>query len=407
VIIMSDEIKKMLDEQFKTVHEQFEKNEKQVAEMGKASEKDRAELNAKLKDHEDLVNEMKTQQTAFQDALTAIQQKGVKLQSEGRPATVGQQVVESEQFKAFKGGNTPKMRFETKNTIIGEGGSPQNPTDDIVPKDYMSGIVPGAFRQLNVMDVVPKGATSSNTVHYTRELLFTNAAAETAEAGSKPETTLTFEGVEEYVRTVAHFIKASKQVLDDAPFLSSYIDRRMRYGVNLRMEQQIITGNGTSPNMSGIATTGNHTDLTIVTADNDFDAANRAKIQILSADYMPSVFLINPADWGRLERTKTGISGDNTYLGGTGGAISYINNGMQPMLWGLPVVASNSVTAGNFFCMSNDAWMLVNREGVAVEMFEQDDTNVQSNLLTIRAEARATLCTFQPSAIVYGAWPDA
>ena len=89
--------------------------------------------------------------------------------------------------------------------------------------------------------------------------------------------------------------------------LQTYIDQRLRYGVRVKLEQQIIAGNGTNPNMSGIiGNTANHTALTVVTADGDFDAANRAKYQVVNADYMPDVFLINPADWGRIERKKDG-----------------------------------------------------------------------------------------------------
>ena len=189
-------------------------------------------------------------------------------------------------------------------------------------------------------------------------------------------------------------------MLDDAPQLQSYIDARMRYGVNLRVEQQIIAGNGTSPNLSGILTTGNHTDATFVTADNNFDLANRMKYQVISADYNPDFYMMNPADWGGLERIHVGAS-DDRYVGADG-AVAYLNNGLVPTLWGLPVILSNSVTAGKIICMSSDAVMFWNRQNTTLEIFEQDDTNVQKNLLTIRAEARGAFTTFRPAAVIVG-----
>jgi HK97 family phage major capsid protein len=349
--------------------------------------------------------------TAYDDALTRIQQKmggnGDLMNAGNGKQSFGGAVVKDAAFAAFQSKQTRHARIEIKNTILGESGSPQDPTNAIVPLQTMPGVVGGAFRTLSFLDYLPRGQASGNTVHYTREASFSNAAAETKEGATKAEATATFEGIDAPVRTIAHWVKASRQVLDDAPAFASYIDARMAHGVRQRLEAQIIAGNGTSPNLSGMGDSGNFTALTVVTADNDFDAASRAKYQVVSADYVPSAFLINPADWRRMEVARSGISGDETPLAGGGGVVSYLAGGMQPMLWGLPVIASNNVTAGTFYCFSRDALMLWERQGATVEMFEQDDTNIQENLVTIRAESRHAFAVFQPAAVIKGAWPDA
>ena len=375
---------------------------KQIEAGGTVSE----ELKADLKD-------LGTQYTAAMDKLkelndtvAVIQQNGVKIEEAPKLESIGAQFVASEAFASYREGNQTKCKVTFQNnTIIGEGGSPQDPTNDIVPLQTMPGIVAGAFRNLRIMDVIPRGIASGNTIHYTRELLFTNEAAETAEAGQKPETTLTFEGVDSPVRTIAHFIKVSKQVLDDAPALQSYIDARMTYGVNLRVEGQVLNGDGVSPNLSGITTTNNHTDLTVVSGDNDFDAANRAKYQVDGADYMADFYIINPEDWGRMERLKVG-SGDDRYVGADG-AINYINGGLTATLWGLPVILSNSLAAGTFICTSRDALMYWDRQQTTVEIFDQNEDDVEHNLLTVRGETRGAFSVFTPAAVIVGAWPDA
>lgn len=347
---------------------------------------------------------------SLSDDMTGIKQTGVSgshMMHIKAPKTMGASVINDEAFAGFQSKQTKHARIEIKNTILGEGGSPQDPTDTIVPYQHMPGIVGGAFRELSLLDLLPRGQATSNTVHYTREASWTNSAAERAEGTQKPESTLTFEDTNEPVRTVPHFLKASRQVLDDAPALASYIDSRMRHGVLQRLEAQIIAGNGTSPNLSGITSTGNHTDLTVVTADNDYDAASRAKYQVKASDYAPSFYIVNPADWGRMERKRTGISGDETPLAGSGHAVTYLNGGMQPMLWGLPVILSNSMTAGTFICAARDALMLWERQGVAVEMFEQNQDDVEKNLVTIRAEGRFAFTVFRPAAVIVGAWPEA
>jgi HK97 family phage major capsid protein len=230
-------------------------------------------------------------------------------------------------------------------------------------------------------------------VEYTRELAFTNAAAETAEGETKPEATLTFELASAPVKTIAHWLKLSKQVMDDAPALASYVDTRLRYGVDLRIDQQLLNGNGSGQNIGGLAKAGNHTAFTPASGDNAIDSINRAIYLVAAADYNATAIILNPADWGAIERTKTQ---DDAYVFGA-------PQRLAPTLWGLPVVATNTMTAGKFmvgaFDMAAQVW---NRQGTVVEMSEADDTNFQKNLVTVRAEARLALAIYRPVSIQYG-----
>jgi HK97 family phage major capsid protein len=398
---MTDEIKQIVDAVEQKLTEAVGKYEKQVADNGKASTEARAEVKALATELEGLTKNSEETLLRLKD-LEQLTAGGFKAGSAEQHKTWGQSFVESDSFKNFAGGGEGlRARIEVKNTIIGEGGSPQNPVDTLTQADRLPGIVPGAFRALNVLDFVPTGTTGSNQIEYTREASWTNNSAERAEGVQKPESVLTFELINDPVRTIAHFIKASKQVLDDAPMLSSYIDRRMRHGLQARLQSQVLKGNGTSPNISGLSASGRHTAFTPSTGDLALDGLNRAKYAIIGADYQPNVIFLNPADWGAIERVKsTGSSND--YAAGGGAALSYINGGMTPLVWGIPVVASNDVASGKFYMMDSNAIQLFMRQGVTVEMFEQDDDNVQKNLLTIRAEMRAALAVYTPLAVRYG-----
>ena len=315
--------------------------------------------------------------------------------------TIGREFVESEQMAHFKAGKSDKARLEVKNTIIGEGGSPQDPVNTIVPQDRLPGIVPGAFRALSVLDFFPAGTTGSNQIEYTRETQpsgFTNAAAERAEGTAKPESELVFELIQDPVRTIAHWLKASKQVLDDAPALETYINRRLSHGVRNRLELQILRGNGTSPNISGLAASGRHTAFAAVTGDSALQTLNRAKYSVIAADENPDVIFMNPADWGAIERDTTS---EGIYVAGHGNAISYVGSGMQPLAWGLPVITSNNVESGKFYCMASMATQLFVRNGVTVEM-GYVNTDFTQNLVTLLAEMRAALAVFRPDAVLYG-----
>lgn len=377
----------------------IEKYEGQVNDSKSAAAEARDEVKSLAEKHAELVEQSESLQAKFQEfeqtALTSMNGGGERRQS------WGEKFIDSEAFKGFIDGSSDRARIEVKNTILGEGGSPQDPENVIVPEDRLPGIVPGAFRQLSILDFFPMGATSSNQIQYTRENTWTNNAAEAAEAAQKAESALTFELVDDPVRTIAHFIKLSKQVLDDAPALQSYVDRRLRHGLRNRLERQILRGDGTSPNISGLSATGRHTDFTPASGDNQFDSISKAKYAVVGADYSANAIFLNPADWGAIERLKRG-STDDDYLAGDGAMLSYIQNGMTPVVWGLPVVASNNVEEGKFYVLDSMATQLFMRQGATVEMFEQDEDNAQHNLVTVRAELRAALATFTPAAIRYG-----
>ena len=310
------------------------------------------------------------------------------------PKTLGQLLLASDAFKSFQAGSTSKVRVELKNTITGQEGSPPANVDTIVDSQRLVGIVPGAFRTLRVRDILPSGTTSSNLVEYTRELAFTNNAAERNEGVAKPESSLTFELVQAPVKTVAHFLKLSKQVMDDAPALQSYVDNRLRYGVELRIDNQLLNGNGTNPNISGMTDSGNFTAFTPESGDTAIDSINRAIYDVANADYAATAIVLNPADWGAIERIK---GDDEHYVFGNPGMV------MGPTLWGLPVVVTNNMTPGKFMVGAMDiAYQVWNRQGVTVEMSESDSDNFQKNLVTVRAEARLALAVYRPASVYYG-----
>lgn len=342
-----------------------------------------------------LANELAGKIAAHADSIVAVEQKLAERVTAGKaaPETLGSMVVKSDQFKAFASGQTNKMRIEA-NTITGQSGSPATNNDTLNPSQRLPNYVAGAFRALRVADVIPTGVTNSNIVEYTRELSFTNAAAETAEGAAKPESTLTFELVSAPVRTIAHFLKVSKQALEDAAQLQSYIDTRLRYGVDLRFESQVVNGAGTGQDISGITASGNYTAFTPATGDTALDSLSRAIGLIRAANYEANAILMNPSDWGAIERLKDTA---NAYI---------VGNPLNPYgasLWGKPVVVTNTVTAGKLLVGAFDvSHQIFNRSQTVVEMFEQDDTNVQKNLLTVRGEKRGMLATFVPAAVYYG-----
>lgn len=339
--------------------------------------------------------------TALAASLTEIEQsvsERLKASAPMPAGSIGQIVVNSAEYKAVapKPGFSPESGFKLRveaNTITGQTGSPATSDSTLVPADRQPGIVPGAFRSLRIADLLVTVPTVSNSWEFTRENVWTNNAAETAEAAAKPESVLTFEQLSVPVRTIAHFIKASNQILADAPALRAYIDNRLRYGVEYRLDAQLLNGDGAGQNISGMTNSGNYTAFTPATGDTAIDSLNRAKYAIIAADWAPTGIVMNPADWGAIERLKTD---DKAYLvGNPFGTI-------VPTMWGLPVVVSNAMASGKFLMADfTTSYEHISRMSTVVDIgFVNDDFT--KNLVTIRAERRDALATIRPASTRYG-----
>lgn len=338
------------------------------------------------------IDKLSQSQLEFAQRLQTIEQSRTRGPDEGhKNESIGTQFVKSADYGEFVKGNRKTVRFETKNTNIG--------SDTTVAPDRKPGVVGGAFRTFKVEAALNQAPTSSNAVEFTRENAFTNNAAETAESVAKPETDVTFTLVNVPVRTVAHWLRISKQLASDNGALVAYINTRMQYGVNLRVENQLVVGNGTGANISGLYNTGNFTahGYTAATMTSwlsgwtRIDLIRRVLADCQLSDYAPNAILVNPADWAIIEVLK-----DSTgrYLVGDPA------NGAEPRLWGVPIIPTAAMTADNFLMGAFDmAATQYNREGVVVAMSEDDASNFTTNLVTLRAERRLALAVERPASL--------
>lgn len=325
------------------------------------------------------------------DRVRELEQKSATLPAGGGVVTTwGQQMVSSAEFKAavLRGGRDISFRvpIEVKNTVVGDSTTtfPLN----------KPGVIPGAFVPLTIRRALASVPVSTNAVNALRENAWANSAAEVSEGASKNESDLTFTNYDVNIRTVAHWIKVSNQLLADAPAIAAYVDTRLRDGLAQRVERQLLLGNGTSPNLSGLTDSGNYTAYTPTSDDNLADAINRAKYTMWAAGYMPDTVIVNPADWGTLERLREGTN-SGTYLYGAPGESANTNP------FGLRVILSAHMTSGKFIVMDSTAAMIYDRQNVTVEMGYVNE-DFTKNLVTIRAEERLALACERPGGIYYG-----
>lgn len=334
------------------------------------------------------------QQREIADRMLAIEQNGAGSGGSGESvASMGKQFADSDPYKNFVSGNTQKARFEVQNNTL--TGSDAN-----VAPDRKPGVVPGDSQILTLESIFPSIPTTSNAIEYTKEASFTNSAAEAAEAAEKGESALTWSLVNMPVSTVAHWLKISKQLASDAPALAAYVNLRMIYGVNERVETQLGAGNGTAPNISGILDTGNFTAHGFADADLGSTMKKFALIRKIIASLrvtgrMADAILLNPADAAQIDIDH--------FQASTNAARFTTDSSGQARLFGLPVIESNGVTADQVVVGAfMQSGTIHNREGVVVELSDSDDDNFTKNLVTIRAERRLALTIERPTGIIAG-----
>lgn len=342
------------------------------------------------------VDTLGIEQRTLADRMLKMEQKSDEQGGdEVKDETFGQQFIKATGYEDFlKSDARGRVRIELKNTVtnaIGNTFSERRP-----------GLVEGAFRLFTIEDLLTTIPTTAPSIDWVRENVFTNNAAETAEGAAKPQSSITFTNGTMPISTVAHWIKITRQLAKDNAALAAYINRRMIYGVNLRVENQLLVGNGTAPNINGLLNAGNFTahgytaaNLTSAgLANNRFDLIGAAMGDAALADYPADAVILNTGDWWKLRLSK---DTQGRYLLGDPGS------SVIPQLFGAKVVASNAMTAGKVWVGSlSQAATLWNREGVVVEMSDSDENNFQLNLITIRAERRLALTVEKPAAARYG-----
>jgi HK97 family phage major capsid protein len=375
---MTIEIMKALDAVEARLTKMSEKADGEARTIGQTSTDTKAALEA-----------IGTTQRELADRLVGLEQKGsAQRDAPAEDESVGAQFTKAAKYGDFASGSLSKMRVETKGTVLTSNGQMQA---------VRQGMVGGAFLPFALEALLPSTATAANSIDFVRENVFTNGAAEVAEGALKGTSDVTFSLVAMPITTVAHWIKISKQLAADAPALTAYINTRMIYGVNKRVDDQLVVGNGIAPNLQGILLTGNFTahgyaNAALGTVLKKLVLIRKVMADLMVAGYPADSILLNPADWAQIEiELFTTVAGQTLYSVDAAG---------NPRLFGLPVVQAISMTAGTFLVgQFGAAYMVYNREGVVVEMSDSDSDNFTKNLITLRAERRLGLACERPAAI--------
>lgn len=292
-------------------------------------------------------------------------------------------------------------RFGRKDILTGAS---DTQAGALVTNDWRGLLDVGTFqRPLTIRDLITVGQTDGDTVEYARVTGWTSGAAPVAEAsgtadgtasgdvaGTKPQSSMTLEKVTASVKTIAHWIPATKRALSDAAQVRTLIDNFLRYGLDEELEDQIVSGDNTGENFEGILEVSGtqaqawDTDLLVTTRKA------RTKVRTVGRA-TPTAYVFNPADNERIDLLKDDNGG--FYFGGPA------TNGVNT-LWGLPRVESEAVPAGTGVVADWRQAILWDREQAAITVSDSHADFFVRNLVAILAELRAAFGVIRPKAFV-------
>ena len=274
------------------------------------------------------------------------------------------------------------------------------------------GILETALRDPNsVIGLFDQIQTDQNAYVYLEETTFTNNAGEIAEAGdisSANESALAFTERTESVRKIATFLPVTDELLQDVSGIQGYVNSRLQTMMKLRMDNQLLNGNGSAPNLTGVLSKSgiNTFDYSSYGGElNRLGQVYQAITEIRKDAFVePDAVIMHPSDWYQvvtsvadITTTSSGAASRNPLIVAAGG----FGNDVTAKLWGLNVVPSSAIAEGTALVGKfggGDAAQIIMRSGVDLAISDSHSDFFAKNQLAIRLTMRMGFAIYRPTA---------
>jgi HK97 family phage major capsid protein len=329
-----------------------------------------------------------------------------------RMRNLGLEVVGSAAFKAAMapfGDRVPeKARFQTDPISVKSlfTGTDATSAGVFVTAEQTGILETLGRRPLTIRNVISVRRTGSDTVEYVRQTAHTNAAATVPEAtssatdgtattitgGYKPEGSWAFERQTATVKTIAEWVPATKRALADAGQLEGLINDELRADIAEEEENQILSGDGSGEDLTGIFNTSGI--QTQAFATDIFTTVRKAitKARVVGR-VVPNAVALNPEQVEVVDLAREN--------GATGAFLGAGPFAMGPRtLWGLPIVESEAIPAGRGLVGDFTKAVLWDREQTTVTVTDSHADFFIRNLVAILAEERVAFGVTRPTAFV-------
>ena len=275
------------------------------------------------------------------EQVQKLEEKGVKLRNQNPEKKSFIDFVKgNDKYQALSQKSQNCAEIEVSKSDMASMAETKVTSSGLVAPQY-DPVIQGAPRQnLLIRDLIPTTPVTGQSFTYFKELLHTLGAGMVAEGAAKPTSNVTFEQVTDIVKKIAVWMPVTDEALDDVPQLYSYIQELLRYVLELKREGQLLKGDGTGNNLNGIMTQATVFDPDLSKAtDTAIDTVRRAIYQARKQSKLAAdAVVMSDLDWMNIELQK---DGENRYL------FANLQGLVTPVLWGRPIVASDSMDEGD------------------------------------------------------------
>lgn len=355
--------------------------------------------------------------------------------SSPRGKTFGELFVESEMYQEFQkrhvvngevasiGGNTAPVQFGVGVHGIYnlETGASDTSGGAFIEPTHLPGWVDTAeFRELTLWDLATKIPVGGDTFDYVEVDSKTNNAAPVPEAtdagdlasrfptdgtvtdaagGLKPESDLSTVKRTVTIEQIAHLMYVTRRAAADAPQLMAIINQFLREGLDIEVEDQLMLGNGTSPNLRGLINGTNPYalnvfDMSVNSETSRINAVVRAASLVRTTSRRrPTALVVHPDNWFSSDFLLAVDGNGNYRLGDPRATMDQLMS-----IWGLRVVVTEAVTAGIQVVGDFSQMVIGDRQQTVMYMSDSNRDLFERNILTLLAEKRCGVGVLRPKA---------
>lgn len=355
----------------------------------KAIDKNSVELNKTVKtleaSNKTLVEAQKTQSGAI-ETLKADIKKGTA----GKVVSFREQVKDlleenKDKLIAMKNGDS-KSSIRMTIKAVGDMLISNNVSGQIPQADREGGITRVSVRNPFILQLVNVGSITSTLWEWVQQTGKEGGAAMTAEGATKSQADFDLVLASAAVRKVTAYVKVSKEMLDDIPLMESEINQELTELIQLEIDTQVLSGDGTGQNLTGILENAvAFAPGTFATGQaNAVDEANNQDVlriainQIAIAHFNANFIVMHPSDAAAMDLQK---ASDGHYV------LPPFSTAANTIIKGIPIVTNVGMTEGDYLVGDFTKSGVRFREGLTFDVGYESDDFIK-NFVTILAEAR-------------------
>ncbi len=343
------------------------------------------------------INEVQANLQNTQQLLAKIENNGGVVSGRGSLERVSAKVLAEagEDLEALRSGRLKSVRMSV--TSLHPQAAMIGSTDLGLPAERDPEVYGPMRRVASVRDLLITRSTTAPAIEYLRATRTGSAALQAAEGDTKAELAMGFTLLQAAVRTIACWVPASRQALDDMSMLADYIDGELRDALRLKEDQQLLKGDGTGANIEGLWTVASAFNRgSVVSSPSPADVLRLAITQLQLARGTPTGIILNPVGLELLELQK---DADGNYSL----PLKVNDQNGRTVVWRVPTVVTDAI--------DEDEWMvgdfvraarLYDRQQATVEIATQHADYFIRNMLALLCEERAALTIPRPDLLIIG-----